>query len=98
MSFCGVFDDYQVVPAGNVPKRLHIHRMPIDMDRHNCLGTGSDFCLDLPDIHAPSAGVTIHQNRGATIISYGLCAGDNGKRGQNNFLAGLQIQAGHGQL
>ena len=60
MGFGGVFDDHQVMPPGNITERLHIHRMPINVDRHYGPGARSDFSLDLPDIHAPGARITIH--------------------------------------
>src|SRR5262249_20870354 len=56
-----IFDDVQPMLLGHLEDGIHIRRMPIKVDNHNCLGPLGHLLLNLSWIHIPGIPLTVHQ-------------------------------------
>ena len=89
MRFSGILDDAQPILIRQAEQGIHIHRVTIDVHRHNGPRAGCDLCLDLIHVHAPGLWIAVDQDRHTPAVDHRLRAGDNGKAGQNNFIPRL---------
>ena len=59
---------------------------------------GCDFPAHICNIHAVGSGIAIHQNRYEAITQHRFQTTDDGKRRQDHFPTGRNIQSGQRQL
>src|SRR6266542_5573443 len=72
--------------------------MSVNVHRHDRSCSWRNFLLNLAYIHAPGPRLAIYKNRNPVIVENGQSAGDDGKCGNDNFIARPYPKAGNRQL
>jgi len=98
MNLGGIFDDGEAVFFSRAEERIHIYRMAIDVYRHDGARARSDLLLDLADIHAPRLRIAVDEDRNTAAVDHGKGARNYGESGDDDFVAGFEVQTLHGNL
>ena len=98
MHFGCIFDDHQPMLLRQVQQGVHHHGMAVNVHRHDRPRPGRDLGLDLGNIHAPGAGVTVYEHRHAAIIDNRQCTRDDSKSRHDYFIAWVKLQASNSNL
>ena len=94
----GILDDLQVVALGNLEQRIHVHRVAVDVHRHDRPRPGRDARFDLGDVHRPRQRVAVDHDWPGACQQDWHRARDDGERGQDDLVAGLQVEQADGDL
>ncbi len=98
MNFGGIFDNGEAVFLSGAKEGIHVHRMSIDVNRHDSARAGGDLLLDLCNVHAPGFRIAVDEDWNTAAVDDGNGAGDYGEGGQNDFIARFEVQTFHGNL
>jgi len=93
VGFGGVFDDFEIIPAGQLDDRIHIDWQTVDVDRHDGSGLGGDFFCELGDVHIPCGGVGINNDGDGPFFDDGGGTGNDGECRQDDLVAGAKPQS-----
>ncbi len=98
MGFRRILDDRETMSARDVQQWVHVHRVSIDVDRHDGLRLRGDPRFHLGHIHTPRRRVGIDKDGHAAARHDCHGAGDDCERRHDDFVARLQVKRGNGQL
>ena len=94
----GVFDHDQSTFVSELPNRIHVGRMAVQVHRKNGFRSRSDGTLDGSDIHGVCVRVYVHQDRLGTSMGYCQRGSDEAVRGGNDLVAGSDVVGSESQL
>ena len=83
---------------GEPEDRVHVHRMPVDVDRHDGPRPAGDPGLDLRDVHAPGLRVGVDQDRRRPRVDDRQRARDDREGRQDDLVARADAEGRDGQL
>ena len=92
VGFCGIFDHRQPVLIRQRQDRVHVHRMSVDVHRHDRAGTRGDLGFECTGVKAPRDRIAVNQNRHAPGRHHGDRTRDDRERGKDDLVSGRKIQ------
>src|SRR5215813_6210141 len=78
--------------------RIHISRMPVDVNHHNRFGSGRQRCSEMRRIEVPVVRIRIEQNGSGTTVADRKCGGDHRKCWENYFISRTNSQSLQSQM
>lgn len=88
MGLSGIFNHFELVFFRNRSNRIHVGRVPIQMNRHNRLCAGSNGRLNLRRVYIVIDGLNVNGDGCCSRITYSKPCGNKGVRRDNDFVAG----------
>src|SRR5581483_11649045 len=82
-----IFDDVQIVSAGEFENRLHVSRLPVKMDRDDGTRAFGDERLELCGIEREGGGINVGKNRRRTEQAHDISGSDVSERGNDDLIA-----------
>ena len=98
MGFCSVLNHGETVFLGEFEQRVHVNRVPVDVDRHDGPSPRRDPRRHLRHIHAPGLRVAIDQNGHRALIHGRRGTRDDRERRHDDFVAGPKVQGRNCEL
>src|SRR4051794_14774079 len=87
MRLGGILDDDETTPAADLHNRIHVGRVPKQMDRHDGSRPCGDYGLDLGDIEGIGDRIYIDKHRYRAHIPNGRDAGDKREGRRDDLVA-----------
>ena len=92
-----VLDQREPVPLGQGQHRFHRRHLAEQVDHHDAPGARGDGRLDGVGRDVERGRVDVHEHRRAAGVVDGAGGGEEGERGRDHLVAGLQVQGAERQ-
>ena len=98
MSLAGVLDHDQAVSPGDRDDRVHVGRLPVEVNRHDRLGARPDRVLDESGIDIEGCRIGIDEHRRSAGGADRQCGGDEGIGRGDHLVTGPDLERTERQL
>src|SRR5665647_2465374 len=96
VGLAGVLQNRQTMEVGDLQNGVHVHRLAVQVHRHDHLGLRGDLLLDPGWVYVVGAGIDVHKDGYAPAVGDGLGRGDEGVGGGDHLVRYRRPEPGTG--